>query len=721
MPNKTGDTPAENTARTGQSAASPDTSASGPPASGRKKGAGKAAPSAPASPSGAQAVPGRRTPVASALSPNDVPPVALTASSLPARRAASKRKQAPAAPGPTATGGQEARTGPTEAGSSSGGVQSPDRPRTIGEHQIDGRALEAELSAAAAAAASNEAGGPGTASRASEGSASGGGAAKGGTAAADGESAQDELPPSAPFAFPKSVHLSPQRIAQLQTEYLQRLQSIMTGQGEAPSDRRFSGDAWREGPFSWAAKLYLLNSEFMQKMAESIDGDARVRERIRFATQQWVDAMSPANYLATNPEAQRRLVETRGDSLVQGMRHMLEDLQKGRITHTDETVFEVGRNMATTPGDVVYENELFQLIQYTPTTTQVGKRPLLMVPPCINKFYILDLQPANSLVAWAVSQGHTVFLLSWRNPDSSMAELGWDDYLEKGIVRAVQVSREIADIDRINALGFCVGGTLLSNAAAMMAGRGERMIESMTLLTTLLDFSNPGALGVFIDENFVSFREQTIGKRGILPGRELATTFNYLRPNDLVWNYVVSKYLKGEDPPAFDLLYWNADSTNMTGPMYCWYLRHTYLQNDLRIPGRVSCGGVPIDLGAIEVPTYLYASREDHIVPWQGAYESTRLLSGPLRFTLGASGHIAGVINPPAPNKRSHWTSDSLPERADDWFESATEHRGSWWTDWGRWLQQFNGGTKPAPAQAGNARYRPIEPAPGRYVKEKAE
>ena len=538
--------------------------------------------------------------------------------------------------------------------------------------------------------------------------------------------AGDEAPTGRPAepdqAALEAPRVHPDRLAELQAEYLARLREMMSGeQAGSPADRRFSGEAWQAGLFGWTANLYLLNSEFMRKLAESVDADPKTQERIRFATQQWVDAMSPANYLATNPEAQRKLLETRGESLMQGVRHMLDDLQKGRISHTDETVFEVGKNMATTPGSVVFRNELFELIQYAPTTAQVGRRPLLMVPPCINKYYILDLQPANSVVAWAVSQGHTVFMLSWRNVDAAQGKLGWDDYIEQGVIEAIRRTREIADVDRINALGFCVGGTLLGTAAAVLAGRDERLLESMTLLTTFLDFSRPGTIGVFIDENFVAFRERTIGNGGIMPGRELATTFNFLRPNDLVWNYVVSKYLKGEDPPPFDLLYWNADSTNLPGPMFCWYLRHTYLQNELRVPGRLKVCGVPVDLGAIGLPTYVYGSREDHIVPWHGAYESTRLLSGKNRFVLGASGHIAGVINPPAPNKRSHWTNDALPAQADDWLAGATEHRGSWWPDWGQWLAQFNGGLRPAPTAPGNAKHRPIEPAPGSYVKKRAE
>ena len=518
------------------------------------------------------------------------------------------------------------------------------------------------------------------------------------------------------------VHLSGERLGEIQAEYMQRLGALMSGAPVPDSrDRRFAGDAWKHGPFAWAAGLYQLNAEFMQRLADAVEGDKQARNRIRFATQQWVDAMSPANFLATNPEAQKRLIETKGESLRQGMQNLLGDLNRGRISQTDETAFEVGRNVATSPGAVVYQNELIQIIQYAPSTPTVHSRPLLMVPPCINKFYILDLQPENSLVAYAVAQGHTVFMLSWKNVKADQGHLTWDDYLETGVIEAMRVVREISGQERINVLGFCVGGTLLGTAAAVLAARDEQWIESMTLLTTFLDFSEPGVLGVFIDENFVAYRESTIGSGGLVHGRELAVTFNFLRPNDLVWNYVVSNYLKGEAPPAFDLLYWNSDSTNLPGPMYSWYLRHTYLQNELREPGRLICCGVPVDLGEIGVPTYLYGSREDHIVPWHGAYESTKLLSGPLRFVLGASGHIAGVINPASKGKRNHWIGDSLPDSADDWLAAATDHPGSWWPDWARWLSSFTGESRPAPRQPGNSRHRPIEPAPGSYVKEKAD
>ncbi len=528
--------------------------------------------------------------------------------------------------------------------------------------------------------------------------------------------------PGVPLADGKPIHVPGDRLGELQREYLARLGELARGGATPePADRRFSGEGWQQGAYAWTASLYLLNEEFMNRLSESVvGGDEKTRERIRFATQQWLAAISPANFLLTNPEAQRRVVETKGESLRTGIGNLLSDLQRGRISQTDETAFEVGVNVATTPGSVVYENDLIQLIQYAPSTDRVGSRPLLMVPPCINKFYILDLQPDNSLVAYSVAQGHTVFVVSWKNVHADQGHLTWDDYLDRGVLEPIRVVREIAGVDQINTLGFCVGGTLLVTAAAALAARGEDWIESMTLLTSFIDFSRPGSIGVFVDEHQVAYREATIGSGGIMPGRELALTFNYLRPNDLVWNYVVANYLKGEAPPAFDLLYWNADSTNLPGPMYCWYLRHMYLQNELREPGRLTSLDVPIDVGEIGVPTYVYASREDHIVPWQGAYESTQLLSGPLRFALGASGHIAGVINPPAKGKRSHWLGEKLPEDAEDWFAQASERPGSWWPDWAQWLSAFSGEQQPAPRRPGNARYPPIEPAPGRYVKEKA-
>lgn len=496
--------------------------------------------------------------------------------------------------------------------------------------------------------------------------------------------------------------------------------------GAAPQlkDRRFGDKAWKEQPqYGWQAAWYLLNADYLRRMSELIDSDAKTQDRIRFFTEQFIDAMSPANFFATNPEAQAELIESGGESLRKGIDNLLGDLKRGNISQTDLTAFEVGRNVGTSSGRVVYENELIQLIQYDPTTDRVGKRPLLIVPPCINKFYILDLQPENSFIGYAVSQGHTVFVVSWRNVKAAQGHLTWDDYLQMGVVDAIEVARDICDVETINALGFCVGGTILSTTLAALAARGERPVESLTLLTTLLDFENPGILGVFIDEMQVAMREAQMGSGGLLSGKDLATTFSFLRPNDLVWNYVVANYLKGKSPPAFDLLFWNADSTNLAGPMYCWYLRHMYLQNELREPGKITSLGEPVDLTAIELPTYVFSAREDHIVPWQAAFQSARLLHNEPRFIVGASGHIAGVINPASKNKRSFWVGPDIDgfDSSEAWFSAAEEKPGSWWSDWAAWLDNHRGGVVDARRELGNGQHRPTEPAPGRFVKERAE
>jgi polyhydroxyalkanoate synthase len=528
-------------------------------------------------------------------------------------------------------------------------------------------------------------------------------------------------------AFPMWT-IDPGRLMSLQNEYATRLQHLwsdfMKPDGGAPElrDKRFASPAWRkQSPFAWSAALYLLNADFMQRMADSVDADRRTRERIRFFTQQWVDALSPANFLTTNPEAQQMLLDTQGESLRHGIENFLGDLAKGHISMTDESAFEVGRNVGTSKGAVVFRNDVIELIQYAPSTPTVGARPLLLVPPFINKFYILDLQPENSFVAHAVGRGHTVFLVSWINAQPEHGRLTWDDYIERGVVAAIEHSRAIARSDRINALGFCVGGTILATALAALAARGERPVEALTLMTTLLDFDEPGVLGVFIDPAQVAWREQTLGDGGLMTGQELATTFSFLRPNDLVWNYVVANYLKGENPPPFDLLYWNADSTNLPGPLYCWYLRHMYLQNELRVPDALTCIGQKVDLRRIDVPTYVFGAREDHIVPWRAAYASTQLLSNRVRFALGASGHIAGAINPASKNRRSYWLGDALPASPDDWLAGAIEHPGSWWNDWAAWLEPFKGGTVAARARLGDAAHPALEPAPGRYVKLKAK
>jgi polyhydroxyalkanoate synthase len=493
------------------------------------------------------------------------------------------------------------------------------------------------------------------------------------------------------------------------------------------SDRRFAANDWEQNPSAaFLAQLYLLNARTLMQLAENVEGDEKTKQRIRFAVQQWIDAASPSNYLALNPEAQRKAMETKGESIAQGLQHLWKDIQQGHVSQTDMSVFEVGRNVATTEGSVVFENELFQLIEYKPLTPKVHERPMLFVPPCINKFYILDLQPDNSLIRYTVEQGHRLFVMSWRNADESMAKFTWDKYIEDGPIKAISVVQEITGVETLNTLGFCIGGTLLTTALAVLAARGEKPAESMTLLTTFLDFEDTGVLDLFIDEAMVQLREMTIGPKspnggGLLKGHELASTFSFLRPNDLVWNYVVGNYLKGETPPPFDLLYWNSDSTNLPGPMFVWYLRNTYHENKLMKPGALTVCGEKLDLTQVDTPAYIYASREDHIVPWDGAYRNLQVLKGKKRFVLGASGHIAGVINPPAKKKRSHWIGGPAnPAQPEEWFENAKEHAGSWWTDWASWLQGHAGKLVAAPKSPGSRKYKPIEPAPGRYVKQKA-
>jgi polyhydroxyalkanoate synthase len=386
---------------------------------------------------------------------------------------------------------------------------------------------------------------------------------------------------------------------------------------------------------------------------------------------------------------------------------------------TDERVFEVGENLAVTEGAVVFENELIQVIQYAPRTLDVFERPLLIVPPCINKYYILDLQPDNSLVRYALDQGQTVFLISWRNATKDIDHLSWDDFLQKGVMQAIDVALDISQADKVNTLGFCVGGTLLASALAVQTANGIDKVASATLLTTMLDFTDTGEIGTLVSEEGVAAREMMIGRGGLLQGKELAFVFSSLRANDLIWPYVVNNYLKGKTPAAFDLLYWNSDGTNLPGPMFCWYLRNTYLENNLRTPGKTVQCGVPVDLSAVTVPTYLYASREDHIVPWQTAYASRQLLGGETTFVLGASRHIAGVINPVSKNKRNYWADGVADENAEAWLSTAQSKPGSWWPHWSTWLTTQAGPKVPARSVLGNPRYRAIEPAPGRYVKTK--
>ena len=490
-----------------------------------------------------------------------------------------------------------------------------------------------------------------------------------------------------------------------------------------PSDRRFAAPEWSESPvFDYVRQAYLLNASFLKDMAEAMPiADGRAKSRIQFLTRQYIEALAPTNFAATNPEFIKTAIETKGESISRGVRNLLGDLEKGRISMTDDSAFEVGRNLALTPGSVIFENELMQLIQYAPLTEKVAQTPLLIVPPCINKFYIMDLQPENSLVRFIVEKGFTVFLVSWKNPRAdSDGHYTWDDYLEHGPLKALEVVRAVTRVKKPNVLGFCVGGTLLTSALAVARARGEEPVASLTLMTTLLDFADAGELGCLVDEASVTAREAAIGKGGVLRGQELANVFSSLRANDLVWQYVVGNYLKGNTPQAFDLLYWNSDSTNLPGPFLTWYLRNMYLENNLRVPGKLKMLGEKVDLSKVDMPAYLLAAREDHIVPWKSAYLARHLLGGETTFVLGASGHIAGAINPASKNRRSYWVAESKATDPDEWLEQSGEQKGSWWLHWIEWLGQHGGKQVAARGRLGSTKFEPIEPAPGRYVKERA-
>jgi polyhydroxyalkanoate synthase subunit PhaC len=487
-----------------------------------------------------------------------------------------------------------------------------------------------------------------------------------------------------------------------------------------PGDRRFRGADWQQPYFSFLAQSYLLNAKWLQELIETAQLEPQAKKKLTFYARQYIDAISPANFPWSNPEALKLAAETQGESLTRGLQNLTGDIERGIVSMTDESAFEVGRNLAITPGAVVFENDFLQLIQYSPATETVYERPIVMVPPCINKYYILDLQPDNSFVRYALSEGHTVFMVSWRNMPDSMGKASWDDYLEQGIMKALDVAQEICGSDKVNALGFCVGGTLVGSALAVRRAKEDDRVASLTLLTTMLDFEDTGELSVFIDDSYVLKRELDFAAGGLLPGRELAVTFASLRANDLIWQYVVNNYLKGKTPDPFDLLYWNSDSTNLPGVMYAYYIRNMYLENNLRVSGKLKMCGVPVDLRKVDMPTYVLAAREDHIVPWRSAYASARLLRGKVEFVLAASGHIAGVINPAAKNRRNYWLGAKLVKDPERWLEAAESHPGSWWPHWSAWLAQLSGERVAARTTLGNAQYPEIESAPGRYVKEPA-
>lgn len=487
-----------------------------------------------------------------------------------------------------------------------------------------------------------------------------------------------------------------------------------------PDDRRFESPAWRQLPwFRLLRRAHRLNAEYLNGLAELAALAPADKRRLRFVVRQVIDAMAPTNYVVTNPEAITDAIRSGGESLARGLEHLSRDLKRGRIAMSDESAFEVGRNLAVTPGAIVFENELVQLIQYSPTTPQVYERPLLIVPPFINKFYILDLQPQNSFVRYCVERGFSTFIVSWRNIPAELGHLTWDDYIEKGVFEPLDAVLRISGSATANTLGFCVGGTLLAAALAVLAAKRRRRVHSLTLLAAMLDFSDTGEISVYVDRAYVEHCEAEYRAGGLVPGSRLAATFATLRANELVWSFVVNNYLLGREPKPFDLLYWNTDGSNLPGPLYAYYLRNMYLENNLRVPGRLRMCAADIDLGRIRLPAFVFAAREDHIVPWRTAYAGARLLGGRTEFVLGASGHVAGVVNPASLDRREYWTGGAPTREPDDWLQSAQVHRGSWWPNWSAWLAARSGKQHPAPAGAGNARYRPIEPAPGRYVKER--
>ena len=492
-----------------------------------------------------------------------------------------------------------------------------------------------------------------------------------------------------------------------------------------PKDRRFKDDAWKESEvFDFIKQSYLLSARYVQDVVSHVDGLPRkTAQKVDFYARQFVDAMSPSNFLLTNPEVLRKTAESGGENLLRGLNNLLADLERGRgkltIKMTDLDAFKPGENIAVSPGQVVFQNDVMQLIQYSPSTETVLKRPLLILPPWINKFYILDLRPKNSLVRWAVAQGHTVFMVSWVNPDDRLAELRFDDYMTQGCLAALDAIEQATGEREVNAVGYCLGGTLLASTLAYMAATGDDRIKTATFFVTMTDFQEAGELGVFIDEEQLRALEDKMEKRGFLEGSEMASTFNMLRANDLIWSFVVNNYLLGNEPFPFDLLYWNSDSTRMPAAMHSFYLRRMYQDNLLREPGGIVLDGQPIDLRKITVPAYFLSTREDHIAPWKSTYRGTKLLGGRNRFTLAASGHIAGVVNPPDGGKYSYWTSDSLPDEPETWLASATEIAGSWWPDWHRWILAHDRTEAPA-RQPGDGKLTPIEPAPGSYVKVKS-
>ncbi len=537
------------------------------------------------------------------------------------------------------------------------------------------------------------------------------------------------------ISFFQNLYADPDRLLTIQMEYAQNWMNLwqestkrFMGQpaeelySSDAKDKRFKAPQWQENAvFDFIRQSYLMTSHWMTKVAHETGGmDEETHRKVEFYTKQFADAMAPSNFLLTNPEVLQATLDTKGENLVRGFQNMLEDLERGqgklKISTTDYDAFKLGENIATTAGQVIYQNDLMQLIQYTPATETVYKTPLLIVPPWINKYYILDLRPDNSMIRWLVDQGHTVFIISWVNPSESLNSKTFESYMKEGILDALHQIEKSTGEEQANVLGYCIGGTLLATTLAWLAAKGQdHRIASATFMTTLIDFKDAGDIRVFIDDAQISMLENAMQEKGYFDARNLKDTFSLLRANDLIWSFVVNNYLLGKEPFPFDLLYWNDDSTNMPGEMHAFYLRHMYRENNLVVPGAIKLDDVPLDVTAIKTPAYFLSTKEDHIAPWRATYTATQLFQGPVNFTLSGSGHVAGVINPPKANKYGYWTADQNPSEPDQWFDNATKNEGSWWSHWIEWVKPFAGPQVPARTAAIT-----IEPAPGQYVRMKA-
>ena len=492
-------------------------------------------------------------------------------------------------------------------------------------------------------------------------------------------------------------------------------------------DKRFKDEEWSESTlFDYIKQSYLLTSKWLQETVQDVDDhlDDKTAKKVEFYTRQFADALAPTNFLMTNPSALRETLDSKGENLVQGLENLLADMERGegklKISMTDPEAFEIGGNIATTPGKVVYQNDLMQLIQYSPCTETAYNVPLLIIPPWINKFYILDLKEKNSFIRWAVSQGHTVFVISWINPDSELADKSFEDYMMEGPLAALDAMEQATGEKQANVIGYCLGGTLLASTLAYMTEMGDQRVKSATFFTTMIDFAEAGELSIFIDEEQLEHLDQLMADKGYLDGGEMATTFNMLRANDLIWSFVINNYLMGKQPFPFDLLYWNSDSTRMPAAMHRFYLRNMYLENRLMEPGGITLRGVPIDLTRIKTPSFILSTKDDHIAPWMSTYSAVNTYSGPVKFVLAGSGHIAGVINPPSDKmKYGYWTNAKNPKDPQAWLDGATQHEGSWWPEWQKWIGRKAG--KKIPARApGDGKLKILEDAPGSYVRVRA-